>query len=172
MSHSLSYLQEGRRASKMLSVLLGARLHTHIAEFVFPILLGSICFLVLACCLLDCSAPSLVWNMHMHRQGMGGRKRGVSCSLLKHERKKGNQRWVWEAMDEREKEMQDVGRCATWEKLNEEKGVCAKDKLEGERRETGRREHKKGVNSETEMKNSGGIAEKKRRRLNNYFSIF
>lgn len=60
VSHSLSYLQEGSRASKMLSALLGARLHTHIAEFVFPILLGSICFLVLVCCLLDCSAPSLV----------------------------------------------------------------------------------------------------------------
>lgn len=52
--------------------------------------------------------------------------------------------------------MQDVGRCATREKLNEKKGVYAKDKLEGERRETGRREHKKGVNSETEIKNSEG----------------
>jgi len=60
-SDSLSHLREGRKASKMLSALLGVRLHTHIAEFVFLILLGSIYFLFsLACCLLDCSAPSPV----------------------------------------------------------------------------------------------------------------
>lgn len=75
VSDSLSHLLEGRRASEMLSALLGARLHTHIAEFVFPILLGSICFLFsLVCCLLDSSAQGPVWNTHMHRQGMGGRK--------------------------------------------------------------------------------------------------
>lgn len=75
VSDSLSHLLEGRRASEMLSALLRARLHTHIAEFVFPILLGSICFLFsLVCCLLDSSARGPVWNTHMHRQGMGGRK--------------------------------------------------------------------------------------------------
>lgn len=58
-------------------------------------------------------------------------------------------------MEERE-EMQDVGRCATWEKLNEEKRVCEKykEKLEGEHRETERREYKKWVSDKTEMKNS------------------
>lgn len=34
-SDSLSHLHKGMRASKMPSALLGARLHTHIAEFVF-----------------------------------------------------------------------------------------------------------------------------------------
>lgn len=42
---SLRHLRKGRRASKMLSAVLGARLRTHIAEFGFLVLLGGICFL-------------------------------------------------------------------------------------------------------------------------------
>lgn len=69
-SGSSSHLHKGSRASEIVSTLLGSRLYTQ-SILVFLILLGSICFLFyLACCLLDCGAPSPVWNMHMHRQGM------------------------------------------------------------------------------------------------------
>lgn len=69
-------------------------------------------------------------------------------------------------MEERQKEMQGGGRCATWEKLSEEKD---KDRLEGEHRETGRREYKKGVNGETEMKNSKGHSWEKQKRAKGLF---
>lgn len=143
--HNVRFLQPpswGEQSIRDGQCIAGSQA-VHTEHFGFLILLGSICFLFyLICSLLDCWAPSPVWSMHMHRQGMRGRKgqlqftkaseeeKESKMNLGGHGRKREGDARGWKMCYMQEMEW---GKGSMWK---------IKEKLEGEHRDTRRREHK------------------------------